>query len=101
MGPAPLGVLSAEPFSVWVVEMLTTASCKALGDVGDGVRAARRGFGDDQRGAGNEQPDASRHETEAPKAYGLDAALWHRSKLPHRLHDHSSIAAILAEISKG
>src|SRR3989337_3201685 len=28
LGPGPLGAFSADPLSVWVVEMLTTESCK-------------------------------------------------------------------------
>jgi hypothetical protein len=54
----------------------------------------REAFGDEQRGSGKQQSDPRRHETKAPKAYGLRAALWHRSKLPHRL-------PIIAEIGKG
>src|SRR6185312_13689237 len=58
---------------------------QAFGDVGDGVGTVREAFGGEQRGSGEEQSDPRRHEAKAPKAYGLRAALWHRSRLPHRV----------------
>ncbi len=41
LGPGPFGVASAEPLSVWVVEMLTTASCRpsAISATESGPRA--------------------------------------------------------------